>query len=89
MFEERFISIWTYNLETLLAEKLETIMARETANTRMRDFYDIHVLTEQENIDYKVLHNAFMATSEKRQTVSMISKFDSILDDVQGDETMK
>ncbi len=42
MFEERAISIWTYNLETLLAEKLETIMVRGTANTRMRDFYDIH-----------------------------------------------
>ena len=61
MFEDRSISIWTYNLETLLAEKLETIMARETANTRMRDFYDIHVLMEQP-IDYQVLHNAFMAT---------------------------
>ena len=34
MFEDHFISIWTYNLETLLGEKLETIMARETANTR-------------------------------------------------------
>ena len=43
MFEDRSISIWTYNLETLLGEKLETIMARETANTRMRDFYDIHI----------------------------------------------
>ena len=44
MFEERAISLWTYNLETLLAEKLETIMARGIANTRMRDFYDIHVI---------------------------------------------
>ena len=65
MFEDRSISIWTYNLETLLGEKLETIMARETANTRMRDFYDIHVLVEQP-IDYKVLYDAFMATSRKR-----------------------
>lgn len=47
MFEDRTISIWTYNLETLLGEKLETIMARGTANTRMRDFYDIYVLTYQ------------------------------------------
>ena len=51
MFDERSISIWTYNLETLLGEKLETIMARETANTRMRDFYDVYVLSEQP-IDY-------------------------------------
>lgn len=87
MFEDRSISIWTYNLETLLGEKLETIMARETANTRMRDFYDIHVLMEQP-IDYQVLQNAFMATSAKRQTREKIESFDSILAEVQADETM-
>ena len=88
MFEDRSISIWTYNLETLLAEKLETIMARETANTRMRDFYDIHVLMEQP-IDYQVLHNAFMATSEKRQSQEKVESFDSILAEVQDDDTMR
>lgn len=88
MFEDRSISIWTYNLETLLAEKLETIMARETANTRMRDFYDIHVLMEQP-IDYQVLHNAFMATSEKRQSQEKVESFDSILAEVQADDTMR
>ena len=88
MFEDRSISIWTYNLETLLGEKLETIMARETANTRMRDFYDIHVLTE-EPINYKVLHDAFMATSSKRGTEEMQERFDFILDEVRTDETMK
>ena len=65
MFEDRAISLWTYNLETLLAEKLETIMARGTANTRMRDFYDIHVINHQESFDKEVLRKAFLATSEK------------------------
>ena len=88
MFEDRSISIWTYNLETLLGEKLETIMARETTDTRMRDFYDIHVLMEQP-INYKVLHDAFMATSSKRKTEEMQERFDSILDEAQADETMK
>ena len=88
MFEDRSISIWTYNLETLIGEKLETIMARETANTRMRDFYDIHVLVEQP-IDYKVLYDAFMATSRKRKTEEMLERFDSILDEVKADETMR
>lgn len=88
MLEDRSISIWTYNLETLLAEKLETIMARETANTRMRDFYDIHVLMEQP-VDYQVLHNAFMATSEKRQSQEKVESFDSILAEVQADDTMR
>ena len=89
MFEDRSISIWTYNLETMLAEKLETIMARENANTRMRDFYDIHILTRQESINYKTLKAAFMATSEKRETMEMIPRFDVILKSVREDQTMK
>jgi predicted nucleotidyltransferase component of viral defense system len=43
MFEDRTIDLWAYNLETILAEKLETIVARTVTNTRMRDFYDIHI----------------------------------------------
>ena len=89
MFEDRFISLWSYNLETLLGEKLETIMARETANTRMRDFYDIHVLTQQVTIDYKVLHDAFMATSLKRNTTDMLPRFDAILDEIRSDFAME
>lgn len=44
MLEDRTIDVWAYNLETVLAEKLETIITRETTNTRMRDFYDIYIL---------------------------------------------
>ena len=89
MFEDRSISIWTYNLETLLAEKLETIMARETTNTRMRDFYDIHILTAQETINDTVLRNAFIATCKKRETTQMISRLDSILSAVSEDQVME
>lgn len=42
MFEDRSISVLSYNLETLLAEKMQTILARGLANTRMRDFYDVY-----------------------------------------------
>ena len=59
MFEDRSISMWTYNLETLLAEKFETIMARGTANTRMRDFYDIYTISRQEAFNKEVLKRAF------------------------------
>jgi len=89
MFEDRAISLWTYNLETLLAEKLETIMARGTANTRMRDFYDIHVISQQESFDKGLLRVAFLATSEKRNTTAQISDFRSILFSVESDEVMK
>ena len=89
MFEDRAISLWTYNLETLLAEKLETIMARGTANTRMRDFYDIHVISHQEPFDKEVLKKAFIATSEKRDTTVQIPDFREILSSVESDEVMK
>lgn len=41
MFEECSISLLAYNLETVLAEKMETIISRGTLNTRMRDYYDL------------------------------------------------
>ncbi len=88
MFEDRTLNLRSYNLETLLGEKLETIMARETANTRMRDFYDIHVLMQQAAINHKVLHDAFMATSMKRNTTDMLPRFDSILEEVKNDPAM-
>ena len=89
MFEERAISLWTYNLETLLAEKLETIMARGTANTRMRDYYDIHVISRQGTYDRAVLKKAFLATSEVRNTTVQIPDFRNILSEVEWDETMQ
>ena len=89
MFEEREISLWTYNLETLLAEKLETIMARGTANTRMRDFYDIYVISRQEPYDSTILKSAFLATSSKRNTAVQIPDFKSILSAIESEDIMK
>ena len=89
MFEDRAISLWTYNLETLLVEKLETIMARGTANTRMRDFYDIHVISHQEAFDRAILKKAFLATSAKRNTTDQIPDFRDILSTVEADASMK
>lgn len=89
MFEKRFISLWTYNMETLLAEKLETIMARGTANTRMRDFYDIHVITQQKDIKDEVLKEAFRATSRKRNTSGQIEGLTDILHEIEKDENMQ
>ena len=89
MFEDRAISLWTYNLETLLAEKLETIMARGTANTRMRDFYDIHIISRQEPYDLVILKRAFLATSSKRNTTDQIPDFRIILATVESDGVMR
>lgn len=70
MLEERTIDVWAYNLETVLAEKLETMISRTITNTRMRDFYDIHILCQiyGESLNVETLHNALNATAKKRGT---------------------
>ncbi|MBQ0064918.1 MAG: nucleotidyl transferase AbiEii/AbiGii toxin family protein [Firmicutes bacterium] len=70
LLEDRAIKIWAYNLETVLAEKLQTILVRHIFNTRMRDFYDVYALTNlyEDSINYQVLHDAFVATSQKRNS---------------------
>ena len=90
LFEERTISILAYNLETVLAEKLETLLARGTANTRIRDFYDIYVLTNTQahNIDNATLKEAFVNTSEKRGSIGLVPDMDLILKEVAESTTL-
>lgn len=68
MLERRSIEVMAYNLETVLAEKLETIVSRSVANTRMRDFYDVYILVETQgkNIDYQLLREALLETATNR-----------------------
>jgi len=84
LFEERTISILAYNLETVLAEKIETLLSRGTANTRMRDFYDIYVLTNTQthNIDNATFKDAFVNTSKKRGSIALLTDVDLILNEV-------
>ena len=81
MFEERTIDVWAYNLETVVAEKLETILARTTANTRMRDFYDLHMLYQLygDTLNKEVLTQAFAATAEKRGSAFLIPKAEEVM----------
>lgn len=71
LFEERTISLLTYNKETLLSEKIQTILARGIANTRLRDFYDVYNIMEiyETQIDKQILFNAFYATCTRRKTM--------------------
>ncbi len=70
MFEDRTVPIMTYNIETLLAEKLETLVDRGIANTRMRDFYDLYIIkaTRFDQINKATLRRAFSNTCAKRGT---------------------
>ncbi|MCK5757926.1 MAG: nucleotidyl transferase AbiEii/AbiGii toxin family protein, partial [Clostridiales bacterium] len=71
MLEDRSIHILSYNIETVLAEKIETILSRGTVNTRMRDFYDIYMLQkiEGEEIRYNTLNKVLKATANSRLTL--------------------
>ena len=91
IIEDRSINIWAYNLETLLAEKLETVMVRAEVNTRMRDFYDIHVLLEQDtvNIDRDTMKSAFYATCKRRESTEQIVTIDDVINKIADDEVMK
>lgn len=74
MLENRAIEVWAYNLETVLAEKLETVISRNVTNTRMRDFYDIYILQKLygEQLKKEILWNALVATARKRETLEQI-----------------
>jgi predicted nucleotidyltransferase component of viral defense system len=74
MFEDRNIELLAYNIETILAEKLETILSRGTANTRMRDFYDVYVLTATDGFafDKAVARKAFLQTAKKRGSTQVV-----------------
>lgn len=63
IFEEGAIEVWAYNIETVLAEKVETILRRGELNTRPRDFYDIYVLTKTQNLDDLVFREALHITA--------------------------
>lgn len=91
IIEDRSIDLWAYNLETLLAEKLETIMVRAEANTRMRDFYDIHVLLKQDvvTVDRDLLKAAFYATCKNRESIEQIGTIDDVINNIADDEIMR
>ena len=91
MLEDRSIEIWAYNLETVLAEKLETIITRTTTNTRMRDFYDIYILEQLHGntLNRQTLHDALRATVHKRGTEQHLAEAVDVLNEVESSPVMQ
>ena len=88
MFEDRVINIMAYNLETVLAEKFETTITRGVANTRMRDFYDIYILTTTHSFDSAIFSAALRKTTEKRNTVEQMAGPEKIIHSIASDSDM-
>ena len=91
LLEDRSISLWSYNLETILAEKLQTVLARGILNTRMRDFYDIRMLldTYEDKVNKAVLKDAFAATCNKRGTDHLQEQAAEIIKIIEADEQLQ
>ena len=91
MFEERTISILAYNLETVLAEKMETVIARGVANTRLRDYYDLYILPNEYThvISKEQFEEALLATSKKRNSIQLITEGNRILKEIADSEVMQ
>lgn len=72
-------SLWTYNIETVMAEKVETILRRSVFNTRPRDYYDAYILATTQELDKASFAEALNATAKHRGTIDQISNKELIL----------
>lgn len=94
LLEKRSIDIWTYNLETIIAEKYESIIKRNILNTRIRDFYDLYMLlhTKNKEISDIVLRQAITETSKHRESYDIISDKETVEDvvnSISNDKSLK
>ena len=90
LLENRIVNIMAYNLETVLSEKLETIISRSDQNTRPRDFYDVYALHKLRGneIDFELLSDAIIKTSQKRNSYELLFRYKEILDVIKASDTM-
>lgn len=86
LFDDRSIKVMAYNLETILAEKLETVISRGIANTRPRDYYDIFALYNLRGQKYNdiILKEALMATATKRGSQKIILECNKIITEIEN-----
>lgn len=85
LLENRSISLWSYNLESILSEKLQTILARGPLNTRMRDYYDVFILSRMyaDKIDPLLLKKAYIATCQQRDTEYLLNGYKNIIQSIE------
>ncbi len=90
LFDEGSIRLMSYPLETVLAEKLETLVSRGVTNTRPRDFYDVRILWRLRGgeCDQATLRRAIEATCAKRQSTGRMAQWDLVLSEVAADQPM-
>lgn len=89
IFKEESIDVLAYNIETILAEKVETILSRGELNTRPRDFYDIYILTRTQNYMDKTFINALTKTTEHRETKHIFNEISNRVKTIEHSEGLR
>ena len=91
LFQEESLRILAYPLETILAEKYESVIKRNIATTRMRDFYDLYNLynLKKDEIDFGILKQAIISTAKRRDSLSLMKQAKDIVEDIKEDTYLK
>lgn len=91
MFQEESLRVLVYPLETILAEKYESVIKRNIATTRMRDFYDLYNLynLKKEEIDFEILKQAIYSTANRRESLSLMKQAMEIIEDIREDDYLQ
>lgn len=87
--DEKSYELWAYNIETVMAEKVETILRRGVFNTRPRDFYDAYILATTQKFDEAVFTDALRATANHRGTMQQIADVPAILRNIEESPELK
>ena len=90
MLEDRKINVWSYNIETIIAEKFEAIIKRGFSTTRIRDYYDIYMLskTQKHNINEKTLRDAILFTAKHRNTEDIIKEWKDVIEVIKDNKKL-
>ncbi|MBI9013203.1 MAG: nucleotidyl transferase AbiEii/AbiGii toxin family protein [Clostridiales bacterium] len=89
IFNEETIDVWAYNIETILAEKVETIISRGELNTRPRDFYDVYILTHTQSYNNTIFFNALTKTAEHRETTHIFNEISNRVETIKNSVALK
>ena len=87
IFENRNLKIMTYNIESIIAEKFQTVISRGILNSRMKDYYDLYYLITYKEFSKENLKNAIEKTFKKRETD--IKSIDKVIDEIEKSEFVK
>lgn len=87
--EDVRITLWGYNIETVLAEKTETILRRGIFSTRPRDFYDVYIWETTQKYDRKVFRETLRATVVHRGSVDAVSDIKGVMQQISASDSLK